>query len=384
ATATLAGGIAHDFNNLMTGVLGNAEMLKMDLADQEDQVDQPDRHDRIEMLAAISDSARRAAKLTQQLLAYARGGKYQPQVVDLNGIVQMILQAQARIAPSEIHVEVDAASDLWYIEADSAQMSEVVFNLFTNAVEAIESSGRIDIATGNRVVNEGEVADLEPGRYVCLSVRDTGRGMSEEAQSRLFEPFFTTKFQGRGMGLAAAYGIVTNHGGHIRVESEKGCGATFEVYLPAIRTESAASPVEQPPHSQPVVATRQIKPVAEVLTILVIEDDETVRKLTTRLIGRFGYRALVARNGKEAVDIARSFEGDIHLALLDMGMPVMGGAETYPLLVAARPGIKVIIYSGYELDAAAQALLDAGASAFIQKPFQIGVLEAEIRKALAE
>jgi signal transduction histidine kinase len=225
ATATLAGGIAHDLNNLMTSVLGNAEMLKMDLAGQGDA---------LEMLSPISESARQAARLAQQMLAFARGGKYRSRTVNLNEIVQQVAYTQEHTLPARTSMVLEANPELWDTEADPTQMGEVVLNLFTNAVEAIEGSGRITITTSNHVLDEGDLADLGPGRYVCLAVRDTGHGMSQEVQARIFEPFYTTKFQGRGMGLAAVYGIVENHGGHISVQSEEGQGATFEVYLPAI------------------------------------------------------------------------------------------------------------------------------------------------------
>jgi PAS domain S-box-containing protein len=368
ATATLAGGIAHDLNNLMVGVLGYADMLKADLADREDP---------LEMLEVVSESARRAARLAQQLLAYARGGKYQPRTMNLNEIIQQVASAQERAVPSRIRIVLDADPELWDAEADPAQMSEVALNLLTNAVEAIEGSGRITVATSNRVLDEGDVPNLEPGRYVCLSVQDTGCGMSEQVQARMFEPFFTTKFQGRGLGLAAVYGIVENHGGHITVQSEEGRGSTLQVYLPAIYVAD----VESPGAATAVEAGRDVTLVA-LATVLVVEGDESVLNLTQRMLERMDCQTLPARSGQEAIDVARAFDGEIHLALLDMETSGVGGTEIYPLLVEARPGTRVILCSGYGLDARAHALLDAGASAFIQKPFQMSAFEAEIRKAL--
>jgi CheY-like chemotaxis protein len=256
-------------------------------------------------------------------------------------------------------------------------MSEVVLNLLANAVEAIEGSGRIIVTTRHCTLDEGNAAGLEPGPYVCLSVQDTGCGMSEEVQARIFEPFFTTKFQGRGMGLAVVYGIVDNHEGHISVRSESGQGTTFEFYFPAIEKE-----IGKPSKPERTDEARRDTPVAGTRTVLLVEDDESVLKLLRRIMGRLGHSVLVAHDGQEAVDLARTFQGDIDLALLDLGMPEMGGAEAYPLLAEARPAMKIIICSGYELDERAQSILDAGASAFIQKPFQMSVLEAEISKAL--
>ncbi|MBN1579252.1 MAG: PAS domain S-box protein [Anaerolineae bacterium] len=368
ATATLAGGIAHDFNNLMVGVLGYADLLRDSLQD---------RPGALEMLDVISESARRAGKLAQQMLAFARGGKYQPRRMNLNDTVQRIASARERDLPSRIRVVLDTDPGLWPTQADPAQMSEVVLNLFTNAVEAIEGSGDITITTRNYTLNEGQVNGLEPGSYVCLAVKDTGCGISPEVRARIFEPFFTTKFQGRGMGLAAAYGIVENHGGHISIQSKAGHGATFEVYLPAL-------PAEEEERSEPQ-AVDEVQPdvlATETKTVMLIEDDAFVLKLLQRIMRRLQYSVLVAHNGQEAIEIARSYEGDIHLALLDMGMPEMGGAEAFPFLVQARPDMAVIICSGYELDETAQALLDAGAVAFIPKPFQVSLLESEIYRAI--
>jgi len=205
-------------------------------------------------------------------------------------------------------------------------------------------------------------------------VQDTGCGMSERVQARIFEPFFTTKFQGRGMGLAAAYGIVDNHGGCISVSSQEGEGSTLKVWLPAF-AESVTGYPSPAPQDTAMVST----PAA---TILVAEDDTSVRQLIVRVVRRLGCDVLEAHNGLEAVDIARTYDNEIHLAILDMGMPGLSGPETYPFLVEVRPEIKVILCSGYEMDETTQALLNAGASGFVSKPFQMSALEQEIRKVL--
>jgi two-component system cell cycle sensor histidine kinase/response regulator CckA len=367
ATATLAGGIAHQFNNLMVGVLGYAEMLKADLAWDASALG---------VLDTISTSAQQAGELAQQMLAFARGGKYQPRVMNLNDAVRGVLYAQESLLPARIDVALDLASDLWNVEADLAQVSQVLLNVLTNAVEAIEGSGRITIATRNFRLDDTPVEDLEAGPYVCLSVQDTGHGMSAEVQARIFEPFFTTKFQGRGLGLAAVYGIVRNHGGHIVVDSKEGHGTTIEIHLPAIRPRSAE------PSARTSVTKEPGGPTDEGLaTVLVIEDEETVQKLVKRMLQRRGYRVLVASDGQQAVEIART-DAEIDVALLDIEMPSQRGTATYPLLMEARPGLKTILCSGYELDDQVQALLDAGARAFIHKPFDVFTLETEIRRVL--
>ena len=282
---------------------------------------------------------------------------------------------QERSFPPRVHIERDIAPDLWNVEADPAQMGQVLMNLCINAVEAIPGNGRILLTTRNVELDSswaGASPDLPPGRYVYLAVEDTGCGMSAKTLERVFEPFFSTKFQGRGLGLAAVYGIIKNHGGRITVYSEPGQGATFKVYLPATSAEIPAWP--KPESGIPSGSE----------TLLVIDDEAIVLDATSKMLERLGYQVLCAHNGEEALEIARSFEGDIHLALLDMGMPVMGGAEAWPRLKEIRPGLKVIVCSGYELDASSQALLDGGASAFLQKPFRVTALAQALRRALEE
>jgi CheY-like chemotaxis protein len=376
----------------MTGIVGNAAFLKDEYLDHLDSTRRDDVHD---MLSTVSRSAQEASQLAKQMLAFARGGKYQPRSINLNDTVDEVLnlQVQDQALPTGVRIDRHTALDLWDVEADATQMSQMFLNLFTNAVEAIECMATLEdaepvqhtitITTQNTILDQAFCQrarsirphpELEPGPYVCMSVRDTGCGMDEEVLSRLFEPFFSTKFQGRGLGLAAVYGIVRNHNGHILVNSNQGGGATFRVYLPA-KTEQL--------HSAELTSPRPVpQDISGTETILVVEDDKLVLEMITKLLTRLGYSVLVANNGQEAVEIAQTFDGEIHLVLLDMGMPIMGGAQTYPLLRQARPATKVIIYSGYELDATAQALLDAGVSAFVQKPFQMSVLGAEIRKAL--
>jgi PAS domain S-box-containing protein len=223
AAATLAGGIAHKVNNLMVGVLGYAELLKSELQDNDDAID---------MLSTISRSAENAGDLALQVLAFTRHTRYRPRLMNLNETIHRVLQVQERSLPAHIDVTVDADPELWDIVADSTQVSQVFLNILTNAVEAIEDEGEIAIATCNAHL-EGYALPIKPGRYVCLSVQDNGCGMDADVQSRVFEPFFTTKFQGRGLGLAAAYGIIKRHDGHIAIDSAPGQGSTLSVYLPA-------------------------------------------------------------------------------------------------------------------------------------------------------
>jgi CheY-like chemotaxis protein len=256
-------------------------------------------------------------------------------------------------------------------------MNQIVMNLCLNAVEALKDHGSVPIVTRNLILNREAVRafpGLKAGPHVCLMVEDNGCGMSPEIRAHVFEPFFTTKFKGRGLGLAAVYGIVKNHGGHILARSEEGNGTTFIVYLPTVKTREV----------------KRALAVAEDLpdiprgseTILLIDDEEIVLGVTRRSLELLGYRVLTASHGQEAIDLALNHDGPIHLAIMDMSMPILSGPETYPLLIELRPAIKVIIASGYELDDAAQALLDHGALAFLQKPFRLECLGREVRKAL--
>ena len=233
ATATLAGGIAHQFNNLMMIVLGNAELFRHGLSGALT----PEQSDH---LRQMENAGQRAAELAHQMLTYARGGKYQIEAVNLNSIILEALRLEERIFRPEIKIEHDLEPALWEIMADHTQIRHIITNLLMNAAEAIEEEGRIILTTRNMKIDApllGEQVDLQPGPYTCLAVEDTGCGMSAETRARVFEPFFTTKFQGRGLGLAAVYGIVKNHSGHVSVYSEEGQGSAFKIYLPALKPE---------------------------------------------------------------------------------------------------------------------------------------------------
>jgi len=364
ATATLAGGIAHEFNNLMVPVVGYAELLAQDLRD---------RPEILNMLQIISRSAKRAGELAQQMLAFARSGRFISKAVSLNGVVARAFASGERPAPERIKIERRADARLWDVMADPAQIDQAFRHLLANAVEAIEGEGRIAIATRNVDVDEAFAAahpGLKAGHHAYLAVEDTGCGMDGATVARVFEPFFSTKFAGRGLGLAAVYGIVKNHGGFISVSSELGKGSVFEVYLPA----AIASEIRH-------LARHEEAPTGSE-TILIIDDEPLVLHVTGQILERLGYQVLAAPNGKEAVEIAQTFEGEIHLALLDLAMPVMDGKQTFPLLRQSRPAMKIVICSGYDLNATARSLIKAGACGFVQKPFRISAIAPAIRATL--
>lgn len=364
ATATLAGGIAHDYNNLMFVVLGNAELVRESLAQ-----DDPNT----KLLKQIETAAQQASELAQRLLAYARGGAYRVEKLNLNDVVHKALQEQSQNIPRQINITCNTSSDLWPIKADQPQIEMILASLCANAVEAIKGEGNIQIATRNISIDDAfskKHKGLKPGDYVALIVEDTGCGMNDVVCKKAFEPFFTTKFQGRGLGLAAVYGIVKNHGGYFMIESKEKEGATCAIYFPAVEIKAKQAPV-------PSTAKPEGKE-----TVLVVDDEEQIRMLISAILKRYGYQVLTASGGQAAVDLAREYKGEIHLALLDMGMPIMDGPATFPLLRKARPKMKILIFSGYEQDVTTQSLLDAGACGCLKKPVLAKTLSEKVREVL--
>ena len=366
AIANLAGGIAHEFNNALMGVMGNIDLLKMDL---------PEDEGRTQYFEAMNESGQRMSRLTAQLLAYSEGGKYSAKNLKLDDFVIETLPILQHDLSPEVRVETDFPKDISYIRADHAQMQMVLSAIVANSNEAIEDEGLIKIAAENKDIDEDftkQHPGLKPGPYACLSIEDDGKGMDEETKNGIFEPFFTTKFQGRGMGMAAVYGIIKSHDGAITVDSEPGKGTVVRIYLPAIEVKEEVKKVKQP---EVEIATGEG-------TILVIEDEEPLVKLFRQILERLGYRVLVAETGKEAVEFAKTFDGQIDLALLDIKLPDMDGGRVYPLIMEARPDLKVIVCSGYSIHGPAQDILDAGAEGFMQKPFPIATLAEKLKEVL--
>ena len=362
----LAGGVAHEFNNALMGVMGSIELLQMDLPEDERR----GRH-----FEAMNESGYRMSRLTDQLLAYAQGGKYQPKDLKLGDFVMETLPILHHDLSPEVRVETHFPK-VSYIKADHAQMQMVLSAILNNSNEAIEDKGLIRITAGNKNVDEDfakQHPGFKPGDYVCLTIEDDGKGMDEETRDGIFEPFFTTKFQGRGMGMAAVYGIVKNHDGWIYVDSELGKGATVRIYLPAISAESK---------EQGAVKQSEIEMGTGEGTILMIEDEDVVIEVTQAMLEWLGYRVMVAKTGKDAIHITETFDGRIDLAILDIKLPDMGGGKVYPLIMKARPALKVIVFSGYSIEGPARKILDAGAQDFIQKPFSIAALSEKIKKVL--
>jgi signal transduction histidine kinase len=364
AVGTLAGGIAHDFNNLLMGILGYTSLILMDT----------DAHDpNYEKLRVIEGQVQSGAGLTKQLLGFARGGKYEVKATDLNDLLAKSADLFGR-TKKEIHINKKYADDLLIVEVDRVQIEQVLLNIFVNAWQAMPEGGTMYLETQNVFVDASQsgISSLKPGQYAKISVTDTGVGMDEETQRRIFEPFFTTKEMGRGtgLGLAAAYGIVKGHGGTINVYSEKGKGTTFNIYFPAS---------EKKPAEEKIVPNKVLKGTE---TVLIVDDQEAVIAVGKAILHTLGYTVIMAKGGKEAVEIFESNKEKIDFVVLDMIMPGMSGAETYDAIKKINPDIKVILSSGYSLEGEATKILERGCNGFIQKPFNVSDLSRKIREVL--
>jgi len=367
ATATLAGGIAHEFNNLLVGVLGNADLLLEGLSQNSEART---------MIEQIVHSAKRASSLARQMLAFARGGKYQLESLDLNHIVQEILRLQQSTFPPGIEFRREFEPGLWRVQADSSQMREVIINLCLNAVEAIQSHGHIILTSHNVYVDDSHALlyqGLSKGQYVYLAVTDTGCGMSQETLSRVFEPFFTTKFPGRGLALAAAYGIVRNHGGMIFANSELGKGSKFEIFLPAEPIRSRSDTSED---------TINLESAKAKGTILVVDGEPIILNVAERFLEKMGHRVLTARDGKSAIEMAASATSPIDVAILDYGLPRVNTNSILEELRRIQPKMRIIVATTYDLNRQDQELLQKGVFSFIQKPFRMTQIMPEIQRAI--
>jgi signal transduction histidine kinase/ActR/RegA family two-component response regulator len=363
--AKLAGGIAHQFNNALFVITATTDLLELQV---------PKEEITSEYIDSIKKSTARMTRLTRQLLAYARGGKYEVKDISLSKFVANTLPLLQHTLDPSIQVETDLPDDILKTRGDLPQLLMLFSVILSNAAEAIEGEGHIKIVCRNELITQKDTKSfpgLLPGAYVSLTVEDNGKGMNEETQKRVFEPFFTTKFLGRGLGLAAAYGIVKNHDGWISIESQLDRGTSVRVYLPAVRTVEEKK--AQRSHSE------KVKGIG---TILLIEDESAVIETLQKLLISLGYHVLEAQTGKEAIGLARAFEGDIDLAILDVFLPDMNGNKVYPLLKESRPNLKVLVFSGYSLDGPAQEILDAGAHGFLQKPVSIEELSRKLTELL--
>jgi len=368
AVGQLAGGVAHDFNNILTAIVGYTDLLAVEFGANSRQ---------LEDLEEIRKAARRAAALTRQLLAFSRKQVLEPRVIDLNSVVMNLEKMLRSLISANVALETALAPDLGAARADPNQLEQVIMNLAINARDAMPEGGTLTIETGNATLDENYAAQhvaVVPGSYVMLAVTDTGSGMSEETKARIFEPFFTTKPPGRGtgLGLSTVYGIVKQSGGNIWLYSEPGKGTTFKVYLPTVEALPAdigkVAPAEAVRHGGG--------------TVLVVEDDEQLRRLTHRALAAHGYTVLEADRGRVALDIARRHKGMIDLLLTDIVMPDTDGRKLADTLRAARPGLRVLYMSGYPAGAiASHGMLESGV-AYLAKPFTTDAITRKVREVL--
>jgi PAS domain S-box-containing protein len=370
AVGTLAGGIAHDFNNLLQAIQGYSELLLLGKSS-----DQPGYRE----LNEISRAVEQAAALTRQLLAYGRKveSKLQPQ--DLNAAIRHMQSIMDRTFPKNISIEVHLDEPaLWEVNADASQMNQVLLNLAVNARDAMPKGGTLRISAENVTVRDTHSKNREPapGKYVRLTVSDTGLGMDESTMAKIFDPFFTTKEVGKGtgLGLAMVYGILQNHHGHIFCDSKAGKGTTFTVYLPALG-KRASSRAEADEEQFPVFGTE---------TILLVDDEAMVRELAEVVLLQFGYKVVSAASAERALDLYRQSPNTVDLVVLDLVMPGMGGEECLLKLREINPNVKVVISSGYGPKQTKREILSMGAEDFIDKPYRIEDLLQVVRRVLRE
>jgi PAS domain S-box-containing protein len=367
AVGQLAGGVAHDFNNLLLAILANTGLASDYVGNAPELA---------EHLTEIEGAAQRAADLTKQLLAFSRRQPLRAVPVDVNERLRGLMKMLRRLLPESISIDLIAGHVLPSVKADPSQLEQVIVNLCVNARDAMEHGGRLTIETENVLINARYCEShpwAKPGRYVLLSVTDTGTGMTADVRERAFEPFFTTKGanHGTGLGLATVYGIVQQHDGLVHLYSEPGAGTTFKVYLPAHDrlADAVGNKLEPlPPRGQE--------------TILVAEDEEQVRNPVVRILQRAGYRTIAVANGLDAIAVVRDGKEPIHLVLLDVVMPGLGGPETWQQLRELRPGLRVLFTSGYADDRYRQRL-PPGAE-LLEKPFRAEELLHRLRRTLDE
>lgn len=364
AIGTLAGGVAHEINNVLMGIQGYTSLILMD-------INAMDRH--YDRLLHIQKQVESGAQLTQQLLGFARSGRYEVKPTDLNTLVSKTAEVFGR-TKKEIRIHEHLAEDLRPVETDRGQIEQVLLGLLINAWQAMPSGGQIHLETANVTLDEASARahEILPGAYVRVSVSDTGVGMDETIKARIFEPFFTTKELGRGkgLGLAVAYGIVRGHMGFISACSEKGKGSIFNIYLPASDLRAIPDNTVSP------------KALQGQETILIVDDEPFIVDVTRDILKSFGYEVLAASSGEEAIRVYREHAGSIGLVILDMIMPDMGGGDVFECLKTIDPGVKVILASGYSISGQAQTIMERGCRAFLQKPFGMTELSRKVREIL--
>jgi len=364
AIGTLAGGIAHDFNNLLMAILGRNSLMMTDLDPS---------HPHFIHLTEMETCVKSAADLTNQLLGFARGGKYEAVPVDINELIRKHNQMFGR-TKKEIKTLEKYENKIWPVEVDKGQINQVLMNIYVNAWQAMPDGGELFVSTENSKIDQDYAKPFEvsPGKYVKISITDTGIGMNSMVKDKIFDPFFTTKEKqrGTGMGLSSAYGIIKNHRGFITVYSELGEGTTFNIYLPASKKQIK---------EEKLIKNEIVKGTG---TILLVDDEQMIISVGEGILKKIGYDVLPAMDGKQAIDIYKKKKDSIDMVILDLIMPGMPGKETFEALTKINPDVKVLLASGYSFNGKAKQIIDQGASGFIQKPFNIEQLSLKIKEVL--
>jgi two-component system, cell cycle sensor histidine kinase and response regulator CckA len=364
AVGSLAGGIAHDFNNLLMAIQGNTSLMLLDT----DTI-----HPHHKKLKNIQSCIQSGAELTRQLLGFAGGGKYEPKPTNLNEIVKRATRMLG-LTKKQVKIHTKYQKDIWTVEADQGQIVQVLLNIYMNAYQAMPGGGNLYLQTENVTLDEDyvEPSNAKPGKYVKISITDTGLGMEEATHERIFDPFFTTKDMGKGagFGLPSAYGIIKNHGGIINVFSEKGEGTTFDIYLPALENK----------------VTKQQELPGKALkgreNVLLVDDEDMIIDVGQEMLKALGYEVVTARSGREAIEVYEANKEKIDMVILDMIMPEMGGGEVFDRMKEINPNIKVLLSTGYSIDGQAKEILARGCLGFMQKPFNLKDLSQKLREIL--
>lgn len=370
AIGRLAGGIAHDVNNVLGVILNSATMLKLEGIIVEEAEEDLDN---------IVEACKRGRDLTKNLLGFARKGKYIKQDISVNKVVRDGINILSRTLSKKIKIEMALRSRLDHVEGDPGQLEHALMNLFINASDAMDDEGSLTITTNSTIypsTYEPDDLKMEPGRYIKLDIHDTGKGMDEGTLQKAFEPFFTTKPEGKGtgLGLSMVYGTIRSHRGDIHIESEPAVGTTISIYLPSLNRRRTTMPDTAP---WPTLIAESSD-----TQILLIDDEPMVLRSTKRVLTKMGYMVHTAPGGPEALRIFRKYNTDISLVMLDMIMPDMDGSQVFSVLRQLDPGVRVLICSGYAKDRKVETLLEDGARAFIQKPFDLELLSHTVKTIL--
>jgi len=355
-------GIIHDLNNVISIIIGYIELAKMQSLNEPSKLPST--------LDIIEKASLRASQLLSNVLGYAKGGRSNRKAIDLNEMVTELKNLIEKVFEKNIVIETKLLPNPQYVEAEPQELFQVLLNICLNARDAMPDGGKLTIETSIVYIESGALPEFEPGNYVLLSISDTGMGMDEETKRKIFTPFFTTKPQGSGLGLSVVWSVVKNLGGHVEVESSPGKGTKFRIFLPLSIPKSRAEEKE---------LEKEMKGEEK---IMVVDDEEDIRNVTKEILEHYGYKVLLARDGKEAVNSFKEKSEEIDLVVLDLTLPFMKGEDVMKKIMEFRPDTRVIVSSGSPDEERMKMLIKLGAKAFIKKPYPFDKLLKLIREVL--